>query len=149
MPQFVFTLQPLLDMRLRQEQQVQRALAQVNVQRVQIEQKLRRQQQIITADKDGLRGRLVGVLDTDELRGHASATVQGIRAAQQSAVELAGVHKRLQAIRAALIEATRARRAIELLRNRRLQQWKNAQNRAETAAMDELAVIAAARQEHW
>jgi flagellar protein FliJ len=51
----------------------------------------------------------------------------------------------MEAARAGLIEAAKARRAVELLRERRWEEWKFAQEKAETAALDELAVIAAAR----
>jgi len=148
MARFIFTLQPLLDLRRRQEQLAQRALAQCNQLRVQFENRLRQQQQIIRSDKQLLRGRLVGALDTDELRLHAASTVQGMRSAQRLAVELAGVHKRLSVARDELVEATRARRAIELLRDRRYEQWKTQQARADVAATDELATMAAARQEY-
>lgn len=145
MAKFVFKLDPLLRLRRRQEQEKQRALAAINQKRVQLEQRLRQQQSLITSGKGDLRERLVGRLDTDELRSHAASTTQSLRVAQRLAVELAGVHRHLAAAREELVEATRARRAMELLRDRRFQQWKTAQDKADVAATDELAVIAAAR----
>jgi flagellar export protein FliJ len=78
---------------------------------------------------------------------HASSSMQILRDAQRIVLELAGVHKRLEAARAELIEATKQRRAVELLRDRRFAEWRNAENKRETAAIDELAVIAAARKD--
>ena len=60
-------------------------------------------------------------------------------------VRLAGVHQRLDAARLALIKATAARRGVEVLRERRYEAWKREQDRAEAAALDELAVMRAAR----
>lgn len=147
MTRFAFTLQPLLDLRRRREQQAQVALAAVNQQRLNLERRLRQQQELIRSDKHALRGRLVGLLDTDALRLQAVSAVQGMRTAQRLAVELAGVHKRLSTTRAELVEATRARRAIELLRDRRYEQWRREQSRADAATIDELATNSAARQE--
>jgi len=145
MAKFVFKLDPLLRLRQREEQEKQRALASINRKRVQLEEHLRRQQSLITADKRGLRDRLVGNLDTNELRLHAASTTQSMRTAQRLAVELAGVHRHLTEARQDLLEATRNRRALELLRDKRYAQWKAEQDRLEAAATDEMAVIAAGR----
>jgi flagellar export protein FliJ len=71
--------------------------------------------------------------------------MQLMRTAQRLVLELAGVHKRLEAARAGLIEATKQRRAMELLHDRQLARFKAAIERRETAAFDDMAVIAAAR----
>jgi flagellar export protein FliJ len=106
---------------------------------------LRRQQDAITASKQSLQGSLVGALNTTSLRFHAANAVQLMRQAQRIVLEMAGVHRRLEAARAELIEAARRRRAVELLRERRFEQWSAEQEKAETVALDELAVISAAR----
>jgi flagellar export protein FliJ len=71
--------------------------------------------------------------------------MQQLRQGQRIVLELAGVHRRLDSARIALIEAARRRRAVELLRQQRLEQWQAAQDKAETDAIDELAVIRAAQ----
>lgn len=147
MRKFKFQLEPLLELRRRQEQQRQLALAEVNRQRVTIETKLRQQQQFITQDKRALRERLVGPLDTTALRMNASSSLQSLRIAQRLAIELAGVHRRLGTVRGELLEATKARRAMELLRDRRFAHWKAELEKADVAAMDELAIFAASRKE--
>jgi flagellar export protein FliJ len=76
---------------------------------------------------------------------HAVASIQQLRQGQRLALELAGVHKRLELARQSLVEAARERRAIELLRERRFAQWMAALDKAEADMLDELAVIAAAR----
>ena len=147
MPRFRFRLEPLLTARRHVEQERQRAVAEQERRRRELEEVLRRQQQFITEGKSALRAGLQGTLDLTDMRAHAGATLQLMRRAQRLAIELAGVHTRLEAARVQLIEATRDRRAIELLKERRFAQWKAALEKAEHAAVDELAVQAAARKE--
>jgi flagellar biosynthesis chaperone FliJ len=131
MPRFAFALEPLLRARRQAEQLHQRAVASVDRERLKLEQKLRQQQVVIAEGKRSLTGSLTGVLNTTALRFHAAASIQQMREAQRLVLELAGVHRR--------------RRAVELLRERRLEQWQREQDKAESAALDELAVVAAAR----
>lgn len=145
MPRFRFPLDALLKTRRVAEQHAQRALAEVQRERLAIEQRLRRQQQSIAVGRESMRHALLGAVDTNVLRMHAASSMQQARQAQRLALELAGVHRRLESARVDLIEASSARRALELLREKRLAEWRVAAERAETAALDELAVIAAAR----
>lgn len=147
MARFVFRLQPLLRARRRAEQARQRAVAEVVRERLDLEDQLRRRQEQITQGKQALGDRLVGMLDVRLLRDQAGATMLYLRKARQLALELAGTHRRLEAAREELIEATKRRRALDLLRDRRFEQWKADLDKADTAALDELAVIAAARRE--
>jgi flagellar FliJ protein len=147
MARFRFKLEPLLRARKLAEQRKQRAVAECEAQRMALEDALRRQQQFIVSGKQDLRDQLVGALDVSSMRAHAGATIQLMRKAERMVLELAGVHRRLDAARAELIEATRSRRAVELLKERRLQEFNKSIERAEAAALDELAVQAAARKE--
>ncbi len=147
MARFRFRLEPLLKARRHVEQNRQRVVAELERQRLELEGTLRGQQQFISSGKQSMRGEMVGRLDIGSLRSHAGATVQLMRQAQRIVLELAGVHNRLAASRAELLEAMKARRAVELLRERRFNEWKAAINKAEDAALDELAVQAAARKE--
>jgi flagellar FliJ protein len=145
MPRFRFKLDPVLETRRRAEQAKQRVVADLDRRRLEMEETLRRRQAAITAGKDSRRDQLVGRLDIAALRAHAGSTLQVIRDAHRILLELAGVHKQLDAARAELIEASRDRRAIELLRERRFEEWKKRVNKAEDAVIDELAVQSAAR----
>ena len=145
MPKFRFNLQPVLESRKMTEQKHQRIVAQFERQRMTLEDELRRRQAGISQGKSQLRDSLTGTIDVQALRMHASSSMQILREAQRIVLELAGAHKRLEAARLELIEATRQRRAVELLRDRRFAEWKKAEEKRETAAIDELAVIAAAR----
>lgn len=145
MAKFTFSLDPLLKARLTVEQRHQRAVAVIEQERRGLEERIRDQQRQIAEGKQTVRGGLIGAVDAQGLRQHAASSLHMMRQAQRLVLELHGVHRRLEAARAGLIEAAKARRAVELLRERRWEEWKSAQERAETAALDELAVIAAAR----
>lgn len=147
MAKFVFRLEPLLTVRRRAEDDARRAVAVLQRERLKLEAELRRRQQDIVAGKDRLRGTLTGRLDMGVLRLGAGSTLNVIRQAQQLALKLAGLGKRMESVRQVFLEARVRRRAIELLRERRFDQWKAALEKAETAALDELAVSAAARRE--
>lgn len=148
MPRFIFKLEPLLKARRREEQARQRAVAAIERERLELEHRLQRQQRALGEGKRELRDDLVGTVNVTHVRFQASAALQVMRQAQRMALELAGIHKRLAAARGELIEAARARRALELLRESRFARWKTGIEKAEVAALDELAVQQAARQEH-
>ncbi len=147
MARFRFALEPLLKARADAEREKQRSFATIEGERLKLEQALRHHQSRIAEGKQSLRGGLIGTIDAPSLRMHAAASLQLMRQAQRTVLELAGVHKRLDAARAELIEARRRRRAIEILKEHRLAEWTQALEKAETAALDEMAVIAAARRQ--
>jgi flagellar FliJ protein len=145
MRRFKFELEPVLEARRQHEQTKQRLMAAIERDRLHLEDALRQHQANLAEGKQHLRNQLVGTVNAAALRVQANASIQVGRKAQRTVLELAGVHRRLDAARAELIEAARRRRAIELLREKRLAQWKAEVNKAETAAIDELAGMAAAR----
>lgn len=147
MPKFRFKLDPVLRARRIEEREKQRAVAEIERERREYEDRLRQMQQHITAGKGELRGRLTGRIDPAALRQQAHNSLSLSRKAQRTVLELAGVHKRLDAARRELVEAMRRRRAVELLRDKRYEQWLAEQEKADTAMIDELAVNAAAREE--
>lgn len=138
MARFRFQLEPVLKVRKRAEERAQLALAALDRQRLELEETLRRRQEEIRREKDALRGRLVGDLDVRGLRLQAGSSVHLVRKAQQAVLALAGLHWRLGEARAALVEAARSRRAMELLRERRYGEWKAGLAKAETAELDDL-----------
>ena len=146
MAKFRFELEPLLRARRMAEQSHQRAVAAIENERMGLEEALRQMQQQISSEKSGLQAELVGMIDAHQLRLGAAATMQSMRRAQRIVLELAGTHRRLEAARFELIEATKQRRAVELLRDKRFDEWKARLDKAETDAIDELAIIAAARE---
>ncbi len=145
MAKFVFRLEPLLTARRHAEQDARRVVAVLERERLGLQDDLRRHQQQIMSDKQQMRGSMTGSLDMRSLRQSAGVTLHGIRKAQQVVLKLAGVSQRMESARAELRKMRTRRRAIELLREKRFDQWKMVQNKAETAALDELAVGRAVR----
>ncbi|MHC4218874.1 MAG: flagellar export protein FliJ [Planctomycetota bacterium] len=147
MPKFTFRLEPLLKARRRAEQDAQRAVAQLQRQRMVLEDTLRNFQRKISHGKESLRGALAGSIDMRSLRLEAGASLHLVRKAQQVVLQMAGLNQQQETARVGLIEARKHRRALELLREQRYEQWKRALNKAEDARLDELATNAAARKE--
>lgn len=145
MARFRFPLDPLLEARRRTEQRHQLAVAELDRKRLELEDSLRQQQAFITEGKQTLRDRLVGQVDIAGLRVHAACTIDLTRRAERIVVELAGIHERLEKARGELREAVKQRRSLQRLRELRFEQWKQRLRKAEEAALDELAVAAAAR----
>lgn len=141
MASFRFNLRPVLEHRARIEREHQRAVAELERDRLALEESIRVHHAMIRSEQGEARSRLVGVLDVRALRLQGAATQRHDAAVRQAAVRLAGVHQRLGAARALLLEAARRRKAVELLRERRFEAWRLEQSRAEAKAVDELAVM--------
>ena len=146
MAKFRFQLRAVLEHRKMVEQQKQRAVAELQAQRLRLEGVIRQCEQAIRQERTELKG-LLSEADIRGARWQAAASIRLVATAQRTALELAGVFKRQETARADLLEATKRRKAVELLRDRRFEEWKQDQNRREMAAMDELAVMAAGRKE--
>jgi flagellar export protein FliJ len=146
---FRFTLQPVLDMRQRAEQECQAEVGRIMAERRELESTLASYQRQIDACKgaqrDAMRGdgQSVTHVDPAELRVQAAATLGLHAKAQRAAIKLAGVLTRLDRAKATLTESSRARRAVEILRDRRREEWKREQARRENAELDDLAGRAA------
>ncbi len=140
MARFRFELQAVLDQRERIEQARQKVVAELEAQRVGLEDVIRRCQENLVRERQEMKA----MLEAADLRGvrfQAAAAGRLTVTAQRAVLELAGVHKRLEAARLSLLEASRSKRAVELLKERRFEEWKYAQNKVEAAALDELVVM--------
>src|SRR2546423_519384 len=144
MARFRFSLQSVLEHREMIEEQKQLAVAHLESERIRLEIQIRRYQQGITLEKDQMRQSLRGG-DIRAVRFQSGAAVRLAGAAQRTVLELAGLLRRLESARAELLEAAKRRKAVELLKDRRFEEWRTDQNRRELAAVDELAVMAAGR----
>lgn len=155
MARFVFRLQPVIEQRRRAEREHQRRVALLERERLEIEAEIAAYQRAIEEERDDLRRRLFEErgggdprtprVDLDAVRGQAAASLGLISRAQRAVVRLAGVHQRLDAARLELVRAAAARRGVEILRERREEEWRRGQDRAESVAIDELAITRAAR----
>ena len=146
MARFRFQLQALLDARKRVEDVRRREVAELEGERHRLEEDLRRRQSSIVNAREEARDGLLGRVRPHLLRAAANASMSLMRDAQRSVLELAGLHRRLEAARAVLSEASKERRAIELVKERRFEAWKLEIERREQATLDEIATNAGARQ---
>lgn len=156
MAKFRFQLEAVLEQRRGVERGKQLAVATCEAKRLEIEGFIRACQNQLAQEKNDLRNHLVrersahsaGGVDMRTVRAQANAALQLVGKAQQAVFKLAGVHHTLDAARRELIEATTRRRAVEVLKERRYEAWKQEQERREVAALDEMAIIAASRGEN-
>ena len=145
MAAFKFNLQALLSARSRAEDVAKREVAELETARRQLEDDLRGRQVRLGASKNSIRTGLVGTVKAVSLRMQANASLAVMRDAQRTVLELAGIHRQLESARSVLVKASQSRRAIELVREKRLAAWRTVEKRREQAQMDELTVQRAGR----
>jgi flagellar FliJ protein len=145
MARFRFQLQPVLDARSRTEDARRRDVAALELERRRLEDRLRSGQVSISGARDEVREALIGTVRPESLRAQANVSLACMRDAQRLVLELAGVHRRLETARAALAEAAKQRRAIELVKERRFETWRRERDRREQSALDEIATNRGAR----
>ena len=140
MAKFRFAFETLLKQRCAAEDVAQRDLARVLRQRMILMGQLRAEQRTVVDAKRDLVDGLVGRVDVGRVSQFAHFSGQVTQRAQAVMVSLASVETRIVEARAKLNEAMRARKTIELLRQRRLELFKRQQQRRETAQLDEMAI---------
>lgn len=136
---FRFPLDPLLRLRQRSEEAAQRVVADLERQRREVEEVLRDHQRRMESGRQAARAVLVGSVDLRAVRGEAQAALHLMRRTNQLVLHLAGLHKRLEQARAMLTERRRERRALELLREKRLAEWRAELTWREQVVLDDLA----------
>lgn len=148
---FTFRLQPVLEERERREKDQQKRVADVERERLTQEERLRHLQRGIVAAKTDLRDRLAGepgqhhAVDLSSTRLQASAALHLVAEAQRAALQLAGTHRRLETQRAELARLSSAKKAVELLKARKLAEWNREQARKEQLTADDLTMARVAR----
>lgn len=144
MPRFKFKLQPVLDHRELIEQQRQKVVAELEAQRVGLERTITDLQRQLVSEQGAARER-ARVGDVAAVRQQGAAALRIRAEAQRAALQLAGVFTRLQAARQELLAATTARKAVEMLRDRQRDAWRQNEDRKEQAMLDEIAVMGATK----
>ena len=138
MAKFKFRLEPVLRQRQMLEDIQQRELAKALRERMILQTQLQTMRQRISQSKFSLSHGLVGQVDMDEVTGFARYSGQEAERGHQIIIRMAGLEKQIQISRGRLVEATRNRRTIELLRQRHLDRWRRTQQRLEDNEQDEL-----------
>ncbi len=115
-------------------------VAEVERERVEIEQEAAALAQAFHDEQDALRRELGegGGVDLGRVRLQSNASLHGLRKRHELALRGAAMLKRLDAARRELLEATTRRRAVELLRERRYEAWVAAERTREAREVDEL-----------
>jgi len=144
---FRFRFQSVLDHRRLVEEQRQRELAICLRRKAELEDLLRQTQQTLRGNKQQLAESLIGHVDMSQLGGYARyashMTVRGMDVVRR----IAAASNQAEEARARLLDATKRVKALELLRDRELAQWKKARKKAEAAHLDEVAVQQHARRQ--
>ncbi len=149
MPAFHFQLEPVLEMRRNAERQRQLALAKIQIQRVELDQRIARVQQGVVTQRTDLRellgapvdGTATTAVDLGLVRLQAATSLHAVLQLRRLAIEAAGVYQRTEAARAELLKATVARKAVEHLRTKALARWRDQLRRKEAAELDDLALM--------
>ena len=153
MAKFRFPLQALLDQRESEERRCQLEVATIERERLELEGRIAQSHSQIRSHKEDLRdmlmpredGQPAAVTDMRPVRLQAVASLSLQARTQRLALQLAGVYQRLDRARAALLEATTKRRAVEHLKDKRYQEWKRVLAKREAAELDDIASGRAAR----
>ena len=137
MQTFQFKYKVVLRQREVVEQQKQRALAKLMHQRNAMVSQLREMQETISESKRQAADGLVGTVDLGAIAGiarySASCALQGNALVR----EIAQMETLVEQARNELIEASKNRKALELLRDRQRQAWDLEQRRMEAKRLDE------------
>lgn len=148
MPQrFRFRLQPVLEQRERIEQDRAVAVAQLERQRIGLEERLRQIQSGVMDAREGLRDHLrrgvgaASAIPMVDVRLQANSTLHLTLMAQRIAIELAGVLQRLEAARRDLVRAAAERKAVQLLKERQAAEHALEARRREQRDLDDLTTM--------
>lgn len=148
MARFLFKLEPVLRQRRNEERDEQLAVAEIERQRIGLQNRIRDLQSRIAAERLELRRVLVSAGNGfNDIRQQAGAANVLNAQTQRLVLELAGVHRRLDKARSKLQRATRRRKAMGRLRERRYEAWAMDERRKEAAAADDLNITAGSRKE--
>jgi flagellar export protein FliJ len=150
--QFIFKLQPVLAQRERLEERAQLKVAELERQRLGVEQTLKVIQAELLDTRRFIRGGLFAGEASRRDSEQAVGGMAGVRLAtnaslhltvqaQRAAMELAGILKRLDMARADLLKATADRKTVQLLKDRAREMFQREQLKREMAELDEMAVM--------
>jgi flagellar export protein FliJ len=143
MPRFVFRLQPVLDQREREERDKMLVVAELERARLALESRIRACQDSMSDERRTL-AVVLGVgqrVDVRAVKLQAGASLKHNFDAQRAVLELAGVHKQLEAARAELARASAKKKAVELLRDQQRNAFERELDRRETQELDEMSVM--------
>jgi len=137
MQAFQFRYQAVFRQREVIEQQKQRALAKLIHSRNAMFAQLRTMQETISSSKREAASGLVGTVDLNAIAGIARYSASCALRGNTLVREIAQLENLVEQARNELIEASKNRQALELLRDRQRQEWELEQRRMEAKRLDE------------
>ena len=145
-PKFKFSLEPLLDVRKEAEKDKQRKVGKIQQEEAELLNKIRSMEQTIRDQTQFLATqKLTGVLDLTYItQGKMYVGNLNMRIVQ-TMQQLSGVRQRLNLAKKELLEAAKARKVIEKLKEKQLRRWQEEQARKEASFMDEIGTQLALR----
>jgi len=138
MARFTFRYQSILNHREKAEQLCQRALAELLHERNALMQKLTTMQQTISQAKRDAADGLVGSVNLEQVAGVARYSARCTAEGHGVVRRVADLETRVEQARNRLLEASRERQALGLLRDKQQQAWELEQRRMEAKQLDEL-----------
>ena len=137
MARFTFRYQSILRHREKAEQLCQRALAELMHERNHLIQRLSSMQETISQVKREAAAGLVGSVDLDAVAGIARYSARCTADGHGLVRRVAELETRVEQARNRLVEASRERQALSLLRDKQAQAWEHEQRRMEAKRLDE------------
>lgn len=141
MARFVFKLESALRQRKNVEQQIQRELSAKLALLTSMESELKRVEQVLReSNVDLVTNRLTGNIDLHFLAAQRRYTNAMQRQGVAIVQKIASQRRVVEEIKQQLVEASKRRKAIERLREKRLEQWKLEQSGRELRELDEIGM---------
>jgi flagellar FliJ protein len=139
MPKFDFNLEAVLTVRKNAERERQRALGVLLSQMAELERELRRMDEEVKVAGQELReGKLTGPVDVAFLAGHRRFVLAMERNARAVIQKMGILNRQIEEARGLLVEAARARKVVEKLRERKFEAWRADLLKKEQAEIDEV-----------
>lgn len=145
MSRFVFRYQSVLKQREDAERHERKQLAKLMHERNGMINHLRQMQETISQSKRDAAGGLVGKVDLEAIAGIARYSARCASEGHGMVRKLAVLETRVEQAKTSLLEATKQRKALELLRDKQYEAWKLEQRRMEAKQLDEQTTQAYAR----
>ena len=138
MAKFVFKLDGVLNLRLRTEQQAQRAAAERQAEVNRVTDELRHLNADLQSAADELRAHhLTGRVDVGYLAAHRRFTADVTRRGSALMAKIALAERSAAEAKARLAEAAKQRRILEILRDKQHARWRADETRRELAEADD------------
>lgn len=143
MARFVFKLQPVLDQRERAERDQMLVVAELERERLALESRIRGCQGMMSDERRTLASALgVGQrVDVRAVKMQAGASLKHNFDAQRAVLELAGVFKRLESARRELAALSAKKKAVEMMREQQLKDFRRSLDMKEAHELDEMSVM--------